>query len=1581
MRTTDHILVYLSIPGPQPKWLMQDVQSGPLACRKLPSERLVELELPAGGELWEITLPSPQFRSGSIQGIRTRATSVTNTIALPFLPRSTTFRGRAALIVDESALDVSIDVTGLQPQSSVSEDAATIDANWPVAQRWTYSSPHATLSARRKVNPPIQQVASLKLSSHIAQDRASNDVHLAQFHVQSPTSTHFRFTLPKPAQLISTKVNGRSTQPQRDGAFHILTSLAPDSGNIVAVRYRTPAARSLIRTTRSIVLPRIDQTVIRLEWFIALPDGTQPIRTSPILRLLDETTVINWNQRLFGNLGRAPGRPIFHPLSELGWNTALQPGAAASSSRRSRTNSEIELARGYSQWTVVGNMAPSMLNLVTVDNQQCRQCSWIALLGGAVVILMARVSRLRIWTYLVGIWITVCLVTAALATAEIALIVGSSLTGVLIGSLLPQSILHRLGSRNSGQAQRMASTIRYRRLQQTSLLLIILWCCESVAQEGIPILADSDAIDASRDVLLPQITDPNGQQPDVAYVHQTLLQQLQANLSILSETQSYLIQSSRFDCAVRGQSAIINAHFQVLILDGTKPLRIYLPIEGANVGGAEACRVNGVPTPILKSTTRPGFEIDLSRSTTAKTTDSKSAVLDTGPQSKAQDGSPRQLSSKPATTLIGTDQTSQSFSNTVDIELTLYPPTKPFPGGASFEINVPPVMASVMTASFDREYAFVDYSGSARVANATQTPPATTPNPPTYQTEPLIVDFGKRRTLWLKWSATKPQVRNESDIQSSIRCLVDIAPSRLLYDYTFDFQARSTQLDHLTFQLPKGSHVLKVSSEQLLSYDVMPQSRREQLLVEFTQSQTASFSVSISLVLPLAAAANLEVQVPCVNPLAESSDIEVNQRVVSMTAQSPFELELKESPPATNAVDPELLVNGRPSDYAFELSQPTNFTFQLHRRRPKRRVYQTQEAWIGTNRIDWFVSAEIETDETPAFQHELWFDPRLSIESVSVIEDGAERLVRWNREEERLTLFLSGKTTGLQNLSLKAHLPRKSELSTRLPIVRLLNAVTLESYLTLSHDRGLTVDILDPQHIQPDENKTPQSPMEADTLMGRYLLSDNAKMPRIQTATQQSTVIADVFTTVSAEQQPAWRVLTRLHFRPNNSRQPHRVLIPSTLKTGLKIESSAKVARQLVDEPDGALLLLIDPPSDSKTALNVTLTAVVTIPPNGQWELPHLTLVNCQHGDRLLGLPAHDNLTLSQADSTFRSITSLPEWAADLAPTEQDQSQLTIHRYSEERPQSTALRLAAGDATRQLVSLILHHLQFPESNTVSGQTAIYLVSSAADRKLKMQLPNATDVRAVVLNGSIYVKPTTHSGTVLEIPLDDVNESAVVVDVYWTHDLSQDVALLAQVPIQLPRLFNQTPEQSLLLLDQPQSFYCVAGNSIQRLQPAEFLLRQSTGLLDVCRLQSLQKTSDPTVWRRLKSIHNAMGQKWKLTQVTPRPIDSSDSAIRSRWNEIRAKLIPLQQTFADVTPDAPRATPSPLIPQDRAILTSLPKIDGGISLWVINVRNVLIVCLMVTVPLGVWLVPGSPAGPPMLAEQGSFVGERAERAPS
>jgi len=1568
---SDRLLVFLTAPGPQPKWMMQGAPSGPLPCRQIPFDQLKKWSLPPGGELWEVTLPSPGLGPITILGIRTRPTNVTTNIALPFLPDSDSFRGRAALMFAEAASNVTVDQIGLQSQTPVSGEDSSPDADAPIAQRWSYTTPRASLAARRKADPPIQQVATMSLSSHIVDDRESDDIHLALFHLQSPTSARFRFKLPEPAQLISTEVNGHNAYSIRDGDHHVLRALAPDSDNTVAIRYRTPAARSLIRTNRRIVVPRIEQNVIQLQWSIALPDGAQPIRTSPTLRLLDQPTEITWTQRLFGNLGRATKRPMFDPLSKRGWQTALTPDTVPESTFPVPSEAHAVPSSAYSQWTVVGNVLPAELILVTVDSRQCRQCSWIALLGGAVVVLLMRARRFRYCSYIVGLWITACLVTAALATPEMSMVVGSSLTGVVIAGLVPQTVLRRLRTRRPTRPQHVASTVRYSQIQHTSLLLLLLCGWESLAQESTPLVDKSETVNSSRDILLPQVVGDENQQPQVGYVHQSLLRQLRDNLSTLSEAESYLIQSSQFDVDVRGQSAIIKARFRVVILDDQPTLRIHLPIAGANVGGSDACRVNGEPTPILKSTTRPGYEIIVSRAQALKSIRQTDAnpppVPDAATATKTTDGIPKPTDDgTPQTGPVprrrkSPESTSNQHSNsptTVEIELALYPPTKAIPGGAMFEIKVPPVMATVMHAAFDQEYAFVSFSGSARTADATPIDPAVTPDASQSQPRQLTVDIGKRRTLWLRWSTTEPAANDDAVIQSSVHCLVDIAPSHLQYDYTFDFQARSTQVDYLTLQLPTGSRVLNVDSEQLLSFSSTPQPTHEQLLVEFTQAQTANFTVSVSLILPLETQ-GLEVPVPCAAPLADAPRIEVLRRVVQMTAQSPFELKLKAAPPSSSPLDQEQLSNGRKSDYAFEVPQPAVFTFQLERRRPRRRVYQTQEAWIGANRIDWFVSAEIKTDETPAFQHTLWLDPRLAIESVSVIEDGAERMVRWNREADRLTLFLSSKTTGLQNLTLTAHLPRNSELSTRLPIVRLLDAVTLESYLTLSHAEDLSVDILDPQHLKPDESKTPQTSLEAETLIGRYVLADSDKMPRIQTTNQQSTAIADTFTIVSHQQQIAWQLSTLVHFRADSNRRRLKIRIPSVLKDGLQIDSSVEMERQLVDEPDGTVLLLIAPSTEFEKAIDVTISAPVNIPPDGQWKLPQLTLVDCQWGDRLLGLSGNGQLTLGQAESTSRQITSLPEWASQLPTADQASSNLAIYRVRQEPTQPLLLRFATSDSTTHLISLVTTHLQFPDSQRVNGQTTIYVASLAANHNLRMQLPSATAVRAVVINGTTYVKPIKHSGSAFEIALDDVTaDASAVVDLYWTRDLSGDVALLAQIPVAFPIVTGASPGQSLLLLDQPTSHYCAARNSLRRLLPADFLLRQSTGLLDVCRLQSLHKDRDRTAWRRLVAIQSVLRRQWGFAGRTQMPLDATDDVNRKRWNDIQTELVMLQPTIDNVTPAEPQDAPaalSPLVPSDRAILASLPKSGGKLSLWIVNVRNVLIVCMLLVVPVCVWLV--------------------------
>ena len=81
------------------------------------------------------------------------------------------------------------------------------------------------------------------------------------------------------------------------------------------------------------------------------------------------------------------------------------------------------------------------------------------------------------------------------------------------------------------------------------------------------------------------------------------------------------------------------------------------------------------------------------------------------------------------------------------------------------------------------------------------------------------------------------------------------------------------------------------------------------------------------------------------------------------------------------------------------------------------------EARISPDRIQWQTTAEIRTENAPAFVHVLRVDRRLKIDSISVREDDVERLVRFSQSGDEVTLFLRDRAAATQDLVLTAHMP------------------------------------------------------------------------------------------------------------------------------------------------------------------------------------------------------------------------------------------------------------------------------------------------------------------------------------------------------------------------------------------------------------------------------------------------------------------------------------------------------------------------------------------------------------------------------
>lgn len=91
---------------------------------------------------------------------------------------------------------------------------------------------------------------------------------------------------------------------------------------------------------------------------------------------------------------------------------------------------------------------------------------------------------------------------------------------------------------------------------------------------------------------------------------------------------------------------------------------------------------------------------------------------------------------------------------------------------------------------------------------------------------------------------------------------------------------------------------------------------------------------------------------------------------------------------------------------------------------------KSQENWTLTahaDRLDVRLAAMIETTQSPVFSHRISVPPGLEVHEVSLLQDGAQRVTRWTRDEDgAVQAYFSGPTVGRQNLSLEGSLPLAS---------------------------------------------------------------------------------------------------------------------------------------------------------------------------------------------------------------------------------------------------------------------------------------------------------------------------------------------------------------------------------------------------------------------------------------------------------------------------------------------------------------------------------------------------------------------------
>ena len=259
----------------------------------------------------------------------------------------------------------------------------------------------------------------------------------------------------------------------------------------------------------------------------------------------------------------------------------------------------------------------------------------------------------------------------------------------------------------------------------------------------------------------------------------------------------------------------------------------------------------------------------------------------------------------------------------------------------------------------------------------------------------------------------------------------------------------------LVFHSSLGSLVSNVAAS--VTVDAIVQTRTEtggQTTVILQQPQTGKVAATFEVV------QQLSDDVETVAPIrVESSDSVLNviSHVAAVIDPPGFSAELFAGP-ATNSIAEDdgrarfaSLVEDRLPSRFLNIMPAASIELRLTPLVAQRQIIGEQHSVLVFERyLDWTMTAELRIDTVPVFRHVIQLDDRfedehVEIEEVTVESNGANRLARWRRDGSRLTLFLNGRPTQPQTITLQARIPRGSELETRLPTVAFEDSTPIAS--------------------------------------------------------------------------------------------------------------------------------------------------------------------------------------------------------------------------------------------------------------------------------------------------------------------------------------------------------------------------------------------------------------------------------------------------------------------------------------------------------------------------------------------------------
>ena len=864
--------------------------------------------------------------------------------------------------------------------------------------------------------------ANLELETRTSRVGKSHS-HVATFQFShAATPGEFRVALPTEAELTRVIGDAHEISFVRRETEVVLDPAAQPVSELV-LEYRTIAAPGWIVSRDEVVFPQLDCFVTEFAWHLKF-DAERRLYRLPLTAAVSPREQPRPWERLLGPLARHSGETVFHPWLISDWRSLINgtPREGA--------------ATPLNEVWLVAPQIPERISLKTWNMDVSHGLAWCGFLGALVSGIGLRRTRSfwfrRGWIYFGG----VCLVMAVFVAEPFAPIAG----GAFLGSLLAIIVPRRFAIGRDWLADR---SLRGPSAIERAAVVTGLLFAFSVNVFS-PVSHGQDAI----------------VRPEMAFfeVQEGVESAIYFDAAYRSQWDAWreqvagppwLLKSSRYEVQADASGPPrITATYEVAVFGDRPRAPLRLPLDGVSLDQVEGL-IDGQPVRLIPAAGRHGFVLPL----TPDKSEKPPAQALTAPESL-----------RPSTVVMRTVTLKfRPLPNLIDDEQS------------SFTANIPPLPESVLALNSNRW----------RVASPTAEIQEPTEAARLFELGPVS------RLDLLSGPPSKTPRENLTDVE--LRTLIESGPLGAKVQIGVLSTVFNPELPvEVTIEVPASLHIQSIAGPSFEQSRVEYRDSETLITLRLGPTQVVPSPVEITAFLPVLAS-GFQMPPPLWRPLIvkpleslstePSLDVSPSKSLVGVVAKPGFTI-IDTTPRASvTAISPQAFSDSLFSgivwqvpDLAWNCRDASGPSWTLSSLVASRRAQLSQLITLNAPRSEWRLEATIDTAQGVPFEHTLTIDPRIEITRAIVQQDGADRLLRWNRTNDQVQLNIRDGQPGTQSIRIEGLIAQGSGAWLP-PVCEYHSGQTTESSVMIRNSSRVTSTLkwadsttrLRPNHGQSDE--------------------------------------------------------------------------------------------------------------------------------------------------------------------------------------------------------------------------------------------------------------------------------------------------------------------------------------------------------------------------------------------------------------------------------------------------------------------------------------------------------------------------------